>query len=118
MRLRWGGSIQIEGPVVRVLTVGALEARDGAHVCRVFLVERRQALTLKPRDGGVNTGRARTLPVDHGAGGRGPLCSAGVRVSGLGVPPRSIVAALLLLTLALGQRRVPLSLAWKQRDET
>lgn len=37
MRVRkWG--IQIERPVVRVLTVGALKAWDWAHLCRLFLV--------------------------------------------------------------------------------
>lgn len=32
------GGIQIEWPIVGVFTVGALEPRDWAHLCRVFLV--------------------------------------------------------------------------------
>lgn len=119
---RFRGGVQTEGPVVRVFTVGTFESRNRAHVCRVFLVERGQALTLKPGDGGVQTGWTRTVPVDHGAGGRGSLRPPWFGVSGFGrrsKPTWSIVATLLLLAvaepLAFRQRRGPLPLTWKQQ---
>ena len=97
-----------------MFAVGALEAGDRAQVPRVLLVQRRQALALKPGGRGLQTGGAGTVPVDYGAGQRGPLLPPRVG----GVPPRSIVAALLLVAvvveLALRQRRRPLTFAWKQ----
>lgn len=74
-------NIRVEGPIVRVLTVGALKAWDWAAICRLSLMKRRQTLTLKPGGGGVPSGGAGTIPVDHGA--RGPLQPPRVGQSGV-----------------------------------
>lgn len=102
---------QIEGPIIRVLAVGALEAGDRAHICRLSLVEGGQTLALKPGGQGIRTSRTQAVPVDHST--RDPVQPAWVRQSGVGrwaVPARSVVAALMLFVvpLALHQRRVPL----------
>lgn len=119
LRERWVDvvwrDVQAKRSVVRVLAVGALKPRHRASVCGLPLVERRQTLALEPGAWVFQRRGAGAVPVHHGARGR-PLQSAGVRqpaVAGRAVPPGSIVAALLLLgvSLALHQRRVPLSLS-------
>lgn len=102
-----------------MLAVGALEAWDGAHVCRLSLVEGGQTLAFKPGGQGIRTSRTRAVPVDHSAGD--PIQSAWVRQSGVGrwaIPPRSVVATLMLfiVALALHQRRVPLPFALNRRS--
>lgn len=106
--------VQAERPVVRVLAIGALKPRHRATISDLSLVERRQALAFEPGSEVVHRRGARTVPVNHSAGWP-TVQAAGVGQPGVPrrtVPARRIVAALLLfsVSLALHQRRVPLSL--------
>lgn len=89
----WGRRIQ--RPILRVLAVGALEARRGAGLGR------------------VSGQRGQPLPFEVRGVGDGQRLRAA-----LGETARSVVTTLLLVSgfkpLPLGQRRVPLTLAWNK----
>lgn len=67
----WSWGVQTEGGVVRVFTVGTLKPRDGAHLCRILLVDGRETFTLEPRHRLIHAAWTWTVPVDHGPMGEG-----------------------------------------------
>ena len=114
-----GGRVQEERPVVRVHAVGALEAGYGARPHRLRLGEGREALALerRSREGPrrcLGPRRAGAVPEDHRGGGGEALRPAGVQVGGE-LPGGGVVAALVLFPLPLGERGVPLSLAYNDK---
>lgn len=98
----WKGCLQIEGPIIRVLTVGAFKAWDWAHFCSFSLVKRWKALTLKSWGWGIQTARTWTFPVDRRP--RWLVKPPWVRHPGVcrwAILSWSIIATLLLFIIAL-----------------